>query len=204
MPEVTARTERRIEGVRTHRCRFLNAEEILRVHGIPVTTVPRTLVDIASELSLDALARACHEAGVRYRTTPAQVVAELERPAAIDPVAAGTAIRYGEVEAFRAEELEGPALECTEGDVDVPVDDPAQRPRVPGARNRPEHRLTVELDSYRFHNSRYSWEQDHRQQSWIDHLYGGQVRIVSAGSPPPPPRCRSGAACGAGRRGGRV
>jgi hypothetical protein len=24
----------------------------------------------------------------------------------------------------------------------------------------PEHRLTVELDSYRFHNSRYSWNQD--------------------------------------------
>jgi hypothetical protein len=24
----------------------------------------------------------------------------------------------------------------------------------------PEHRLTVELDSYRFHNSRHTWEQD--------------------------------------------
>ena len=24
----------------------------------------------------------------------------------------------------------------------------------------PEHRLTVELDGYRFHNSRHSWEQD--------------------------------------------
>ena len=28
----------------------------------------------------------------------------------------------------------------------------------------PEHRLTVELDSYGFHNSRYSWEQDHRRE----------------------------------------
>ena len=25
----------------------------------------------------------------------------------------------------------------------------------------PEHRLTVELDSYRFHNSYYTWERDH-------------------------------------------
>ena len=24
----------------------------------------------------------------------------------------------------------------------------------------PEHRLTVELDSYRFHNSRHAWDQD--------------------------------------------
>jgi hypothetical protein len=28
----------------------------------------------------------------------------------------------------------------------------------------PEHRLTVELDGYRFHNSRHSWEQDRRRE----------------------------------------
>lgn len=28
----------------------------------------------------------------------------------------------------------------------------------------PEHRLTVELDGFRFHNSRHSWEQDHRRE----------------------------------------
>jgi hypothetical protein len=28
----------------------------------------------------------------------------------------------------------------------------------------PEHKLTVELDSYGFHNSRYSWEQDRRRE----------------------------------------
>jgi hypothetical protein len=28
----------------------------------------------------------------------------------------------------------------------------------------PEHRLTVELDSYRFHNSRHSWERDRRRE----------------------------------------
>ena len=28
----------------------------------------------------------------------------------------------------------------------------------------PEHKLTVELDSYRFHNSRYSWEQGYRRE----------------------------------------
>jgi hypothetical protein len=28
----------------------------------------------------------------------------------------------------------------------------------------PEYNLTVELDSYRFHNSRYSWEQDRRRE----------------------------------------
>jgi len=28
----------------------------------------------------------------------------------------------------------------------------------------PEHRLTVELDGYQFHNSRHSWEQDRRRE----------------------------------------
>jgi hypothetical protein len=28
----------------------------------------------------------------------------------------------------------------------------------------PEHRLTVELDSYRYHRSRYAWEQDRRRE----------------------------------------
>jgi len=78
-PEVIARTERRIEGVRTHRSRSVDARDATTVSGIPVTTVPRTLVDVAAELSLDALARACHEAGVRYRTTPSAVDAVLAR-----------------------------------------------------------------------------------------------------------------------------
>ena len=40
------------------------------VLGIPVTTVARTLVDLAAVLGADDLARACHEAGVLYGTTP--------------------------------------------------------------------------------------------------------------------------------------
>jgi len=28
----------------------------------------------------------------------------------------------------------------------------------------PSHRLTVELDSYTFHNSRHAWEQDRRRE----------------------------------------
>ncbi len=28
----------------------------------------------------------------------------------------------------------------------------------------PDHKLTVELDSYRYHRSRHAWEQDHRRE----------------------------------------
>ena len=75
-PEVTAPNEHRIEGVVTHRARSI---ERTTHRGIPITTVPRTLVDLASHLSLDALARACHEAGVKYETTPEQVEAVLAK-----------------------------------------------------------------------------------------------------------------------------
>lgn len=79
-PEVIAPTERRIEGVTTHRSRAAGeGRDATVVRQIPVTTVPRTLVDISSELSLDDLARACHEAGVRYGATPRAVEAVLAR-----------------------------------------------------------------------------------------------------------------------------
>src|SRR4051812_13061158 len=79
-PEVTAPTERRVKGIKTRR-RRLTAREVTRVRGIPVTSVPRTLVDLAAVLTEEELARACHEAGVRYRTTPRQVEAVLPRTA---------------------------------------------------------------------------------------------------------------------------
>src|SRR5437763_9571694 len=78
-PEVTAPTERRVKGIKTHRCRRLDPRDVIRFRLIPVTSVPRTLVDLAAVLGLDALARACHEAGVRYRTTPRHVEAVLAR-----------------------------------------------------------------------------------------------------------------------------
>ena len=79
-PEVTAPTERRVRGIKTHRARHpYPADEATTWRGIPVTTPARTLVDLAAVLSDEQLARACHEAGIRHGTTPAQVEAVLAR-----------------------------------------------------------------------------------------------------------------------------
>src|SRR4051794_23973931 len=75
-PEVATPTERKVKGIRTRRSRVVDGTT---VRGIPVTTVAQTLVDLAAVLEADALARACHDAGVRYRTTPRQVDAVLKR-----------------------------------------------------------------------------------------------------------------------------
>src|SRR4051794_536458 len=45
-PELTTPTERRVPGVRTRRSRKQNARETTSYRGIPITTVPRTLVDL--------------------------------------------------------------------------------------------------------------------------------------------------------------
>jgi hypothetical protein len=74
-PEVTAPNKRRARGVVARR----GTPKATIWRGIPITTVPQTLVDLAPTSSLDELARACHEAGVRYGTTPSQVKELLRR-----------------------------------------------------------------------------------------------------------------------------
>jgi very-short-patch-repair endonuclease len=158
-----APTKRSIEGIITSRYRSLHRSEVMTWRGIPVTSVARTLVDLAAVLSLEELARACHEAGVRYRTTPAQVEAVLARrpgsPGAknLRAVMNGEAkillskLERGFITLLRREALPLPQTNRPAGGFYVDC-------------RWPEHRLTVELDSFRYHNSRHSWEQDRQRE----------------------------------------
>src|SRR3954470_13528173 len=78
-PEVLAPTERRVSGITVRRARPYWSQDGTECRGVPTTTVPRTLVDLAGPLSEPVLARACHEAEVLYETTPEQVEAVLMR-----------------------------------------------------------------------------------------------------------------------------
>jgi hypothetical protein len=102
-PEVTAPGKHQIQGVTTHRAR--NIERTTH-RGIPVATVPRTLVDLAEREFLARLAEA-----------------DLPRP-------------------ITNRRAHGRRVDC----------------------RWPEHRLTVELDSYHYHRSRHAWEQDRRRE----------------------------------------
>jgi very-short-patch-repair endonuclease len=162
-PEVTAPRKRRVEAVRVRRGLIDRPDRAVH-RGIPVTAVPRTLVDLAADLSLDDLARACHEAGVRYRTTPAQVAAVLaRRPANVPGATKLRRIISGDVRVALSA-LERRFLELLrENGLELPrTNRPAGTYRVDC--RWPERRLTVELDSYRFHSSRHAWEQDRRRE----------------------------------------
>jgi hypothetical protein len=161
--EVTAPTERRVKGVKTRRARRDRADDDLTTcRGIPVTTIPRTLVDLASVLSLEALARACHEAGVKYRTTPRQVEEMLARRPNTPGATKLRRVLHGDTRVTLSA-LERRFLQLLrEAGLPLPeTNKPAGSHRVDC--RWPDHGLTVELDSYRYHNSRHSWELDHRR-----------------------------------------
>jgi hypothetical protein len=177
--EVAAPAERRIDGVRTRRCRLLDAREVTSFNAIPVTTVARTIVDRAAELPEDALARLCHEAGVRHGMTPRDVLAVLAR----HPTSAGARkvrrVTAGEVQVALSRLESAFMALLRERGLPLPVTNrPAGGRRVDC--RWPEHCLTVELDSYSFHNSRHSWEMDRRREREA-HARGDEFRRYTYG-----------------------
>jgi very-short-patch-repair endonuclease len=130
---------------------------------IPSTTVPRTLVDLAACLPEPALARACHEAGVLYDTTPRQVEAILAKRPNSPGARSLRRVLHGDVHVSLSR-LESRFLSLLR-EQRLPLPDtnrPAGGRRVDC--RWPDRRLTVELDGYRYHRSRHAWEQDRERE----------------------------------------
>ena len=162
-PEVMAPTERHMEGLITCRSRRMDPRDATAVLGIPVTTVARTLVDLAAVLGIDALARACHEAGVLYGTTPGDVGAVLERRPTSPGAAKLRKVLHGDINVTLST-LERCFLSLLKGErLPLPETNRIATGRRVDCR-WPTHRLTVEVDGYRFHRSRHAWEQDRRRE----------------------------------------
>ena len=128
-----------------------------------MTSVPRTVVDLAASLPLDDLAYAFHVAGIKHKTRPPHVDAVLAR----QPNAPGAKklrmVIHGDAPTILSE-LERGFLRLLKGNgLPLPITNrPAGAKRVDC--RWPEHRLTVELDSYRYHASRHAWENDRRRE----------------------------------------
>jgi hypothetical protein len=176
-PEVTVPTTagRRRPGLVVHRVSALHVLDAATFDGIPVTTVPRILLDLAPSTRPDELARMCHEAWIHHRTTPAYV----------DGCIARNATKKGAAKLRRAQradvtlsDLENRflALLKTHGL-------PKPRTNIDHAGDKvdchwPDHGLTVELLSYRFHSSRQAFEADvarRRRSNHVAYTYGDVV-----------------------------
>jgi Transcriptional regulator, AbiEi antitoxin len=80
-PEVTVHGTARPKatGVVIHRTDTLEAADVARRHGIPVTSVARTLLDLGSLLPPPVLATTTEDACIRNLVSPIDLVATLER-----------------------------------------------------------------------------------------------------------------------------
>jgi predicted transcriptional regulator of viral defense system len=162
-PDVTCPTERRVKGVVTHRCRRMEPRATTVLRGIPITTIAKTLVDLAAVVNESELARACHEAAVRHHTTPAQVEAVLARRPGAPGAAKLRRVLRGDVPVTLSR-LESRFLERLRA-----AGLPLPRTNRPAGGRRvdcrwPDLALTIELDGYRYHHSRHAWEQDRRRE----------------------------------------
>jgi Transcriptional regulator, AbiEi antitoxin len=161
-PEVLAAPRRRIPGVVTYRSGDAEADGITW-RGIPVTTLPRTLVDLAAVLPEGDLARAVHEAAVRHRTKPADVERLLARRHNWPGARKLRRVLYGEVPVTLSR-LESLFLQrLLEAGLPLPVTNRLAGQRYVDCR-WPSHGLTVELDSYTYHHTRHAWERDRARE----------------------------------------
>lgn len=149
-------------GVRLHRTRWLDPDERMVRDGIPVTSVARTLLDVAVTVAPREFERAYEEADRRGRLSIAAVERLLER----SPGHHGTgrfAVLVGEERAavaFTRSELEARFLALCR---DSGLPRPLVNVRVAGYEVDafwPRSRLVVELDGYAYHRTRRSFERD--------------------------------------------
>jgi very-short-patch-repair endonuclease len=161
-PEVTTPKNRRVKGILTHRSLRVDPRERTIWKRIPITTVPRTIVDLPL-LSFDDLTKAVHQADVRYGTRPEHIESVLARYPNAPGAATLRAIASGDAPRLLSE-LEKRFRALLEMHL-LPLPDTNHKRGAHYVDCRwPELRLTIELDSYRFHRSRHAWEQDHQRE----------------------------------------
>jgi very-short-patch-repair endonuclease len=164
--DVTTRAERRGgRGIEVHHARSLDAADVTTVAGIPVTTVARTLVDLADVVPLDHLAKALNEAE-RHQLFDLK---------AIEAARTRTRGRRGpgpQRLAQALEELKAHGTTLTRSTLEVQFKTLIQRAGLTKPQTNayigphevdaywPHHNLVVELDGWRWHNTRRAFNQD--------------------------------------------
>ena len=159
-------------GIRVHRGRL----DRTVVNGIPVTTVPRTLLDLAAALPERELDRAIEEAQIRRKLDLASLTdavhegrghrgARALRAAAAkatEPQLTRSEAERRLVELIRRAELPRPNTNARLGGYEVDALWPAER-------------LVVEVDGFAFHGGREAFERDRRKDA---ELLGAGYRVL--------------------------
>jgi hypothetical protein len=173
-PAVTVPTTADIgrPGVVIHRVATLHRFDASTLDGIPITTVPRVLLDLAPTTAPEQLARLCHEGWIHHGTTPDYLEACIARNR-YKPGA--KKLRRAMTADVTLSALENQFLRLLKNH-----NLPLPRTNIDHAGDKvdchwPDHNLTIELLSYRFHSSRQAFETDvarRRRSNHIAYTYG--------------------------------
>jgi hypothetical protein len=181
-PEITVPTTNRRSrsGIVIHRVRALHWRDVCVVDDIPMTTVPRVLLDLAPSLSPAELTRACHEAWVHHRVTPQMIEACIAR----NPHKPGAAkLRHAYGADVTLSQLEDTFIKLLRQH-DLPL--PRTNINLEGDKvdcHWEQHGLTIELHSYGFHETREAFEKDIARRRRSRHFafsYGDVVDRANA------------------------
>jgi hypothetical protein len=178
---VSVPSDRRVKGIRTHHVK-LHRSDYTKRNDIPITTVPRTLLDLAAVAPLSQLRRATNEAARKGRLNRRAIEELLERNcrrkgskalrgviAAVDPQACRS-----------RSDLETDFLAlCRRHDIPAPV----VNAMVEGYEVDmywPGTSLIVELDSWEYHRTPAAFEQDRRRDARLKMKGYTVVRVTGA------------------------
>jgi hypothetical protein len=173
-PEVSVPTSggRRQDHIVVHRSQRHAPADTTTFEGIPMTSAPRVLLDMAPRLSPRELCRACHEAWIRHRVTPRHVEACIAR----------NSTKKGAAKLRRALGADITLSDLEDGFLALLARHnlPLPRTNIDRAGDKVDchwqrRALTVELLSYRFHASRRAFEDDvarRRRSSHIAYTWG--------------------------------
>jgi hypothetical protein len=150
------------EGIRVHRVRSLDPRDHGRIHNIPVTSLPRTLLDLAEVLTPRRLARVIEEAERLHLFDLNEIRAVLER----NPqhrgrrlLVAGCGAALEEARHSRSD-LERDFLDvCRAAGVPLPATNVSVEDEDVDA-HWPGTTLIVELQSWQWHRTREALERD--------------------------------------------
>src|SRR3954449_12177219 len=178
--EVTSpRTGRGRAGIQRHRAQ-LPVDEVTIHDGIPTTTVPRTLLDLAAVLTPRQLARAVNEAEVQRLWDPLPLDAVVERyprrpgvPALRSVVVRGDVTR-SELEKRFLEFLTDGGLPLPETNAHVEVDGTWYEVDCLWR----DQRLIVELDGREVHGTRTAFEADRARDRGLQTAGFRVIRIT--------------------------
>jgi hypothetical protein len=180
-PEITVPTRggRVRPDIVIHRVTALHVLDTADYEGIPTTTVPRTLLDIAPSLDPIRLTRACHEAWVRHDTKPEYIEACIAR----------NPRKHGAAKLRRALGGDVTLSDLESGFLALLREHGLPKPRTNVDRRGdkvdchwPQFDLTIELHSFRHHATRAGFETDLARRRRSNHVAFSYGDVVEHGA----------------------